>query len=91
MQGDTDFFVFSPSQHQVTRFLAAFVAAPYIIYKGVIHLDLILLLIGLSTLFYDTVTLYYSIKSVDNTTKNRFYIYLMITTFLSGFLAAYLM
>lgn len=60
-------FVFSnPSTHLWTRGIAGFIVAPYLIYAGKIYSDPLLILFGVSTLIFDTVTFFMSLKQLEN-------------------------
>lgn len=57
-----EFDMFGFNIHRWTRFLAGFVFGPYLIYSGYKYDDDILKLFGLGSIFFDSVTLYYTYK-----------------------------
>jgi len=54
------FDMFGFNLHRWTRFLAAFLVAPYLIYKGTKYNDILLIIFGAITFIFDTITLYYT-------------------------------
>ena len=59
----SDLFVVQPKVHTFFRFVAAFIIAPLLIWKGIQYQDWLLLVIGIITLLVDLVTFSMSIKA----------------------------
>ena len=80
------FLLFSKQQHVITRFIAAFIVAPLLIYWGKKYRNIFLQMIGWGTLFYDMITFIYTFKSPD-ADDHRFFSYsLIITVGIVGFI-----
>lgn len=60
----SDLFVVSPGMHTFFRFVAAFVIAPLLIWKGIQLNDIIILIIGIITLVVDSFTFLKSIVAI---------------------------
>ena len=57
----SDIFVVNKYLHTILRFIAAFIIAPILMYKGYIYQDLIIFSIGFLTLIVDSWTFYKSL------------------------------